>query len=490
VSSRLIAVVALKDVLEAFAVADLPSPKAMRAAIDSDIERLSKLQNSDGGWGFWRRGERSFPYLSIHVAHSLARAKQKGFAVPDRTLSYARSYLRNVEYYLPSWYGKDARRAIISYALYTRKQLGDADPARARALIKEAGGVDKLSLEAVAWLYVVLEGDKASSSELAAIRHLVANRVEETAGAAHFTTGYGEDGWVLLHSDRRVDALLLEALMLDQPQSDLLPKLVEGLLAHRVAGRWTSTQENAFVLVALDQYFRTYEKVEPDFVARAWLGKDYAAEHKFKGRTTEHVEVKVPMATLAKLGKADLVLQKDGPGRLYYRLGLRYAPADLRLPPYDAGFVVQRRYEAVDDPGDVRRDGDGTWRVRAGARVRVRLTMVAPTRRYHVALVDPLPAGLEAQNPALATTGEIPEDPSAQSKNPWWWWSRPWYQHQNLRDERVEAFTTLLWEGVYTYTYVAAATTPGRFVVPPPTAEEMYHPETFGRGAGDIVIVE
>ncbi len=34
------------------------------------------------------------------------------------------------------------------------------------------------------------------------------------------------------------------------------------------------------------------------------------------------------------------------------------------------------------------------------------------------------------------------------------------------------------------------ATTPGKFVVPPPKAEEMYHPETFGRGSGDVVIVE
>jgi uncharacterized protein YfaS (alpha-2-macroglobulin family) len=47
-----------------------------------------------------------------------------------------------------------------------------------------------------------------------------------------------------------------------------------------------------------------------------------------------------------------------------------------------------------------------------------------------------------------------------------------------------------LWEGVHTYEYVARATTPGHFVVPPPKAEEMYMPETFGRGGSDRVIVE
>jgi len=58
------------------------------------------------------------------------------------------------------------------------------------------------------------------------------------------------------------------------------------------------------------------------------------------------------------------------------------------------------------------------------------------------------------------------------------------------RDERAEAFASLLWEGVYNYSYVTRATTPGQFVVPPAKAEEMYHPETFGRTGTDFVKVE
>jgi uncharacterized protein YfaS (alpha-2-macroglobulin family) len=108
-----------------------------------------------------------------------------------------------------------------------------------------------------------------------------------------------------------------------------------------------------------------------------------------------------------------------------------------------------------------------------------------------VALVDPLPAGLEVMNPALAVTGSVPADPKTEpASGVPWWWSRTWYEHQNFRDERVEAFASLLWDGVYDYTYVARATTPGSFVVPPPKAEEMYSPETFGRGPGDRLVVE
>jgi len=456
-----------------------------------DIDKLRARQHHSGGWDFWLSDREPWPYLSVHVAHALSRAKDKGYAVPKGTMDAALVYLRNVERHIPHWYGAQERRAIIAYALYVRKRLGDADPARARKLVAESGGADKAQIDLLGWLWPTLSEDAGSAGELSALRRQVQNRVTETAGAAHFTSSYDDGAYVLLHSDRRADGILLEGMIGDQPKSDLIPKLVAGLLAHKKAGRWVSTQENAFVLLALDRYFSTYEKATPDFVARAWLGDRYAGEHAFKGRTTEQHQIDVPMAVVADVGQGDMVLSKDGPGRLYYRVGMTYAPADLRPPPAEHGFSVSRGYEAVDEPADVRKDGDGVWHVKAGAKVRVRLTMVAPARRYHVALVDPLPAGLEVMNPALAVTGSVPQDPKAEpASGVPWWWSRTWYEHQNLRDERVEAFTSLLWDGVYDYTYVARATTPGTFVVPPPKAEEMYSPETFGRGAGDRLVVE
>ena len=100
--------------------------------------------------------------------------------------------------------------------------------------------------------------------------------------------------------DRRADGVILEALIADQPANDLIPKLVRGLLAHRKEGRWENTQENSFVLLALDKYFNVYEKTTPNFVARAWLGEGYAGDHKFSGRTTERFNVNIPMRYLAR----------------------------------------------------------------------------------------------------------------------------------------------------------------------------------------------
>ncbi len=486
IASRILAIAALRDVLAAFDAKGLPKADELIAAVDRDLKRLQGMQNNDGGFGFWYRGGESWPYLSIHAAHAMQRAKEKGFNVPPEMLERSKQHLRNIEQFIPHWYGIEARRALVAYSIYVRNRMGDHDVAKARRLIDEAGGVEKLSLEALGWILPALSG---SPADVAAIRRHLNNRAEETAATAHFTTSYSDGAHLLLHSDRRADGIILESLIGDDPKNDLIPKIVRGLLAHRRAGRWENTQENCFILLALDRYFDVYEKATPDFVARAWLGDAFAGGRQFRGRTTERHQINVPMSYLMNQpGAQNLVLSKEGAGRLYYRIGMNYAPASLQLKPADYGFTVTRVYEAIDNPNDVRREEDGTWRIKAGAQVRVRLTMVATSRRYHVALVDPLPAGFETLNPELAITGRIPQDPNNQT-NRWWWW-RQWFEHQNLRDERVEAFTSLLWEGVYDYSYVARATTPGVFIVPPSKAEEMYHPETFGRGASDRVVIE
>jgi uncharacterized protein YfaS (alpha-2-macroglobulin family) len=497
-ASRIITIAALRDVLTAFKSKNLPPPQELEATVTRDVKRLKGMQNADGGFGFWQRGNESWPYLSIHVAHALARAKQEKLDVPKPTLDKSQEYLRKIESHIPSYYSVEAKRAIVAYALYVRTQMGDRDVVRARNLIAEAG-LEALSLESIGWLLSVLSSDPNSSNEVAAIRHLLNNRVTETAGTAHFVSSYSDSDYLLLNSNRRADGVILEALIMDQPASDLIPKIVRGLLAHRTRGRWENTQENVFILLALNRYFKTFEKVTPDFVARAWLGERFAGEQVFRGRSTDRQQVNVPMRYLAQQTTPDLVISKEGTGRLYYRVSMNYAPSDLNLKRADYGFTVERSYEAVDDPKDVTRDAEGKWHIKAGARVRVRLTMVAPARRYHVALVDPLPAGFETLNPTLATTENIPRDPkqtgvveygSRSYGYGWWWWRPEWFEHQNLRDERTEAFASLLWDGVYKYSYVARATTPGDFVVPPAKAEEMYHPETFGRGSTDRVRIE
>lgn len=487
-ASRILAIASLRDVLSAFEADGLPDPAGLESQVNADLATLQSLQNFDGGFGTWRRGQESYPYISLHVAHALVQAQEKGFTIPDDMLFLSLDYLNNIERHYPSYYSEHTRNTLSAYALHIRYLAGDSDVSKAQNLVDQAG-LDNLSLEAVAWLWPTLQDTGLSDD----ISRLFTNRAVETASAANFTTSYGDEAYLMLHSNRRTDGVILDALITVEPDNDLIPKVVNGLLAHRTRGHWGSTQENTFILLALDSYFNTFEAETPDFVARIWLGETYAGEHAYEGRTTERHETLIPMDFMFDIlpdsFSDDLVIGMEGAGRLYYRLGMNYAPDDLNLEALDRGFTVLRTYEAVDDPNDVYQDEDGVWHFKAGARVRVRVTMVTDNRRYHVALVDAIPAGLEILNPSLAVTEDIPSDPSSEANRNWWWWGT-WYQHQNLRDERAEAFTTLLWEGVYDYSYVTRATTPGTFVVPPAKAEEMYSPEVFGRSSSDWVIIE
>ena len=488
-ASRIMAIAALRDVLAAFAVEGLPSQAKIDAAVNADIAALVAVQNDDGGFPYWRKYEQSEPFNSIQVTHALLLARDNGYAVPASTLERALQFVADIESHFPTGYGPQERATLSAYALWVRNLAGQRDPAKAEQLYQRVG--DELTVDALAWLWSSVD-DNGTRAD---IERKIENRAVETAGAANFTTAYGDSAYLIMSSDRRTDGIVLDALIANSPDSDLIPKVVTGLLANQVKGRWDNVQENSFILLALKSYFDAFESQTPDFVARVWLGEQFAGDHTFQGRETDRASIAIPTSALIATGDANLVLAKDGTGRLYYRIGLRYAPADLSLDAIDRGFVVDRVYEAVDDPGDVTRDADGTWRVKAGAKVRVTLTMVAESQRTHVALIDPLPAGLESLNPALAVTQTIvpPEGEDGvspvDSRSLGWWWGT-WFQNEQLRDDRTEVFTTLLPAGTYTYSYVARATTPGTFVVPPTRAEEMYAPETFGRTATDTMIVE
>jgi uncharacterized protein YfaS (alpha-2-macroglobulin family) len=490
-ASRIMAIASLRDVLDAFDADGLPSTAELNASMATDTAGLAALQNDDGGFPYWQRGRESIPMVSIQSVHALVLAQDAGYPVSQSAIDRGLDHLADIEQYIPTEYDDMSRNTLRAYAIYVRGVAGDVDTAKATSLYTDER--DVLQPDAVAWLWPSI----TDATLRADIETSLLNRAVDTAGAVTFATDYTEDAFVIAHSDRRTDGIVLDALVTQTPTSELIPKTVAGLMAGQSnAGHWNNVLENAFILIALNRYFQAFESVSPDFVARVWLGELYVSEHPFTGFTTDRAHTLLPMAdlisnTTADGGSSTIIVQNDGVGRLYYRLGLRYAPDDLVLAARDEGFVVERLYEGVDDPDDVTRDADGTWRIRAGAKVRVTLTMVADAQRTHVALVDPLPAGLEPLNPALATTQTIPPDDDGESDDGPYWrsWMWSWFDHQNLRDDRVEAFVTFLPGGTYEYSYVARATTPGTFVVPPARAEEIYAPETFGRSASTTVVV-
>jgi len=309
--------------------------------------------------------------------------------------------------------------------------------------------------------------------------------VQETAETACFVTGncIEEARFLLLQTARRTDAIGLEAIIETDPKSTLCAKLLKGLLAHKKKGRWLNTQENTYVLLAVNAYFQAFEKNVPNFESNIWFGNTHCLSQDFKERSVDTHSITIPTSYLIDTNENNsLILQKQGnDGRMYYRIGLTYAPRSTVIEAYSSGFTITRQYVSMDKKDDVIYDeNEKIYKVKAGARVKIQLSMTNQIRRFHVALVDYLPAAFEPLNPSLKGTGNVTLPFTPENKN-YCWWNSPWYEHQNYRDERVEAFSSYLRAGVHEYSYVARCTQIGEFIVPPAKAEEMYNPEIFGR---------
>ncbi|MBI2892360.1 MAG: hypothetical protein HYY06_02330 [Deltaproteobacteria bacterium] len=497
VASRLRVLSALRDIGPDFGLEGLGSRELVDARAAAAIRKLEAHQSWDGGFRYWPDDRRARLHLSAHVVLALAEAKRAGFELPDRLLDRGLAFLRrrldNPERDL----GEQAD--LVSQALALRV-LAESDIRPGAASIEPHlrrlyDRRSELPLFSQIWLLAAARRISATDPRAIELRRALENAAVETPAGAHFAEDHAEALRMIFHSARETDAAALDALVRIDPRHPLLPKIVRGLMQARIDGHWGSTYTDAAVLAALRRYHDATETAPPNFRAAIWVGPETTGETSFEGRTLRVAEQHIPMAALRDGGPRDIVLGIEGSGRLYYRLGLRTIPAAVELPAEEQGFAVARSYEAVDQPEDVRQNADGSIALRAGAVIRVRLTLVVPDDRHHVVLDDPLPAGLEAIDLGLETSArELRRrdlDGRVQAAA---WWNR-WYaifafDHTEMRDERVASFADVLPAGVYEHTYLARATTPGRYLVPPARAEEMYAPELFGRTASMHVTVE
>lgn len=494
IASRLIVLCALKRLSGRVKMEGLPAGGDLDALAAKTIRRLEDLSRGKEGFGLWAADPVN-PYVSVHAARALVEAREAGWAAPGALLEDCAAFLAAIDKRFDKDLPVFERRAIQAYGTNVLSRMADAAPEaarscpeRARELIEE-GGLHGLSLESLAWLWPVLAGDPASSDKAEAVRRRLISSVAETAGEAHFAETYISGGEALLHSSPRTDGVVLGSLLEVKPRDALAAKVARGLLSERKAGRWRNTQENGVALSALSRYLAAVESEAPDFKARLWVGGDFMGESGFDGSGSDHTMWRVPLDLLGfGGGTKDLLVEKQGAGRLHCRVSLTQAVNSSRREAVDQGWSVERDYEAVGEEGGVELGGDGVWRVRAGALIRVRISFANALARNHVALVDPLPAGLEVvqrEPPRIST----PEGSFWGKLNKMKARKGRWFDSLNFRDDRAEAFAVRLPEGVHEHTYHARATTPGVFVAPPARLEEMYNPETSGQSSTDVVVV-
>ena len=479
--SRLVPLVLLSELSASFGLADASKSKPLIARL---IARAQQLQRYNGGFSLWPTSSQISPWVSAYATWGLLQAKRLGYVVSDRVLKQGAGYLRRV---LKEALPKDTLEqrsglATRAFAARVLAETGAVPVAQLNTLYERRGD---LPLFGKIQLLLAMHHGKADRTSQKVLQDEIVGQVHQTGRTAKVEVAFGEYAQ-LFASSTRSTAMLLEALLQTSPKHVLVEKLVAQLLDSQQNGRWRNTQETVYALMGLHSYFKLREKVIPSFDAKVSLGKKWLLRHHFEGRSLQTRRETIPMARIHGL-KAALGFHRSGTGRLYYSARLTYARTTLPDSAWDQGFFITRRYDrvagALDGNAANASEQQPISTVRAGSLVRVSLRIIVPQTMHYVLVDDPLPAGLEPVNFNLMTaTRAHRRYRSSRGRSPYGATLTPFY-HRELRDDRVVLFADKVTPGVYTYSYLARATTLGHFVAPPARAEQMYAPEVFGRTA-------
>ncbi|MCS6988676.1 MAG: MG2 domain-containing protein [Chloroherpetonaceae bacterium] len=464
-----------------------------KAVVERTLAEFEKHQTYDGGFAYWQGGFQPNDYASVYATYAMLKANEAGYDIDETVLRRALNYLR-VIINKPdeSIYGYRAVSVTKAFALYALSLAGEFNASLAEKLYQDRS---KLSAEAKSYLLRVyarqgapLLASKAkgkikfggnASERAETLARELANMAKVQEATIHFEDGSEQDYVWTFGSNVKTTAAILSATLEANQDKAFAEKAVNWLLASQKNGRWNNTQDNVFALEALNLYFKKYESAEPNFTAKIALASQTLLERTFKGRS---LDAKTEAVALDKFPKGEnlaLNIEKNGTGKLHYGIRLAYYPT-YALQARDNGISLFKTIEPLSG-----RRTDGA--VKAGDVVKITLQIAVPEEMTYVAVSDPLPAGLEAINPTLKTSGSIdaPQSEGEEEIVP----SFYSFDHIELQDDRVTLFAERLGRGVHTYVYYARATTYGTFTMPPSAAEKMYQPEVFGRTGTSRLVV-
>ena len=467
------------------------------------LQRLYNQQHPDGGWGWWVN-DQSNPMTSAYVVLGLVKAKEAGFAVDSESVQRGLQYLRR-ELESTTKINESYVANRQAFLLYVLAEAGTPETSAAVSLYDSKRNL--LSSYAKAYLALALNLDTSSNSA-SRINTLLSdlnNAAQLSATGAHWEEDYA-DYWNW-NTDTRTTAIVLDAYARLDPQNKLAPNVVRWLMVARTAGRWESTQETAWALIALTDWMKATGELQADYSWSAKLnGLEFGSGVGSKDTLGDPVVLKKAIKELLLDQANALAFEmkaaegQSGQGRLYYTAHLEtFFPVE-EVKSLSRGISVSRQYFNAKDECFKPREPDEepiactpVTSAKVGDVLQVRLTIVAPADLYYVKVEDAFPAGAEAIDTSLKTTSLINDAPdlnrtSAYSRfDGWGWW---WFSHTELRDEKAVLFATYLPSGTYEYTYQIRAGLSGTYKVIPSHAEEMYFPEVFGRGDGLEFVIE
>ncbi|MFP4106526.1 MAG: MG2 domain-containing protein [Phycisphaerae bacterium] len=461
----------------------------VKRMVTAGLERLRKMQNADGGWG-WFSGwqERSYPHTTAVVVHGLLLAKNSDRPVDPQMLQRGIDWLKQYQAAgvdrLQEAEKAEKKRYAHNLDALVYTVLAEADTAdedmneMARFLYRDR---TKLSVYALAMIGVAYHetnhDERRDMVRRNVEQYLVQDNENQTAYLKMPNGGYW---WYWYGSEMEAHAWYLKLLARTDPKSKKASRLVKYLINNRRhATYWNSTRDTAYVIEALGEYIRASEEGQPDMTVSVLLdGKEVKKVRIDKNNLFTFDNKFVLTGKDVTGGKHKLEIVKKGTGPLYHNFYASYFTLEDFITHSGLEIKVRRDYyrlEKVDKTVKAESHSGGVWdkkvekykriplknlsQVTSGDLVEIELVIESKNDYEYIIFEDMKPAGFE---PVQVRSGYTGNEMGA---------------YVEFRDEKVAFFVRKLARGKHSVSYRMRAEIPGKFSALPTQAGAMYAPE-------------
>jgi alpha-2-macroglobulin len=414
--------------------------------INTAITTLLARQDSSGSFGLWSVGGNDL-WLDAYVSDFLTRAREKGYEVPklgfDMAMDRLRNQVANASDIQPE------TSAGLAYAMYVlarngRPVMGDLRYVADSKLANVSTPLGRAQIAAA----LSMLGDRSRADN---IFNSAIGELEAAKDNGRSRPDYGS---------RLRDGVAVLTLVAETKgaESDLqrIATLVDQT---RGTYGYLSTQEQNWMVMAAQALSQKADQINLDVNGNPSKGAFYRI---YREGAFEQGPV-----TITNNGSSDakVILSVSG------------VPTTPE-PAAEKGYKVERTLYTLDgkvaDPKAIKQN----------ERLVVVLKVTEQAANFaRLLLVDPLPAGLEIDNPSLLDSNTVAALPwLTQDVSP---------SNAEYRDDRfVAAFDRDSSQAAsFTVAYSVRAVSPGTYVHPGALVEDMYRPDLFGRSAfGSVVI--
>jgi len=471
---------------------------------DQALARAAEFQAPNGGMAYFSpKDEHVSPYLSAFTAVGFAWLRDHGKAPSPVVLKNLQNYLQTLlkQDQFPNYYSKGMGATTRAVALYALSRYGKVHLTDMRRFMPHLPYMSLFGKSLFLRTTMRLSNNEAYRKQ---IFDSILAQSDQSSGQVRFNEILDDSYRRILASPMRDNCAVLSALIdYDKQSGNQNQDLIQGLArslssARKSKNHWGNTQENLFCMQAMLDYASAYEQKSPYLQIKATLGKQSLGKGEIIGRGAAPLQFKKPMSAADIGQKMPLNIERQGDGRLYYQLRLRYAELDEQAQAVNAGIEIQREYS-------VKRNN--TWQklnnpmqLQSGELVRIDLYLSLPSARDFVVVDDPVPGGLEPVNRDLATASVMADREASNdyAGGSIWFMHNDWnefgynfwsFYHRELRHHAVRYYADRLPAGNYHLSYIAQAIVPGNYQIMPSHTEQMYEPDVYGNSKPARLII-